>query len=201
MSPLVGIAGLLLVALITPGPNNLIVMNAAARAGWRAALRAGAGIVTGSVTLLAMVAAGVGSALDRQPRVATVMAAIGCLYLSLLGGRLIARSFGPGSRPATSRSGSPAGATGLFVFQFANPKAWITLSAVVASAESQLAATPALPLLAALLLLISIPSLAFWSSCGMLVTRRLERPRFRSWFDRAAGGLLLGSALLLIAGV
>lgn len=202
MNAVAGIAGLLFVAVITPGPNNLIVMREAARAGWSAALRASLGIIGGSMALLVLVIGGVGSALAGKPGLSTAIAAAGCLYLTLLGGQLISQSFNPRPQPeAGAQPLLPSGAASLFAFQFLNPKAWITTLTAVSAAQASVGAKSALPLLVTLLLLISVPSLALWSSCGVMLTRCLERQLFRVWFDRSAGGLLLGSALLLMFGI
>ena len=65
MNPLLPAAALILVAAITPGPNNLVVMHAAAQRGLRAALPPITGIVLGSLALYAVALAG-GA---KEPRV------------------------------------------------------------------------------------------------------------------------------------
>jgi LysE type translocator len=134
VNALMGITGLLFVATITPGPNNLTVMREAARAGWRAALAATIGIVAGSVTLLTLVIVGVGTAAGGRPHLAAAMAAGGGLYLSLLGGRLIAGSFPASSRLAAKIVGFVCAAGGkssyMSVLPFANSlmldfRAWV----------------------------------------------------------------------------
>ena len=53
MYRLFAVCGLLCVAAITPGPNNLVVLRASSQGGIRAALPAIAGIVLGGLLLLA----------------------------------------------------------------------------------------------------------------------------------------------------
>jgi hypothetical protein len=80
MSSLVAIAGVLLIAAITPGPSNLVVMRARRVCGFTHALPA-AGIVLGSVALAGCGCCGVGVLLARWPLLGalTASAALSCL--------------------------------------------------------------------------------------------------------------------------
>ncbi len=101
MEDLIAAAGALVAAALTPGPNNFVVMRAAARGGLIRALPPIAGIVLGSLALLAVVAAGAGAAFEAEPRLEPALAIAGCLYLVYLGIRLLASGSGaprPGRR-------------------------------------------------------------------------------------------------------
>lgn len=191
MNALFPIACLVLVAAITPGPNNLVVLRAAAHSGMAGAIPAIAGIVTGGLALLGLIAAGAGAALAAEPRLQTVMAAGGCLYLAWLGLRLVARASSPA--PAAASSGPPvgAGALALFGFQFLNPKGWMMVLTATA------APGVAFWQLAALFAVIPPICLALWSVSGAALSGQLARPRVALWFDRAMGIVLLGCAIAL----
>jgi threonine/homoserine/homoserine lactone efflux protein len=198
---LAGAAGLLLAGAITPGPNNFVVMREAARAGWPGALRAIAGIVAGGLALLAVVVAGAGAVFAAEPALAAVTTAAGCLYLAWVGVRLIAAAGRPEEDEVGPEGGRglPAGVRGLFVFQFLNPKAWVLVLTATSAARSQ-GGLAALAGLAVLMVAIPAVCLTLWSAFGLLMTRRLRSPAVRAWFDRSMGGLLVVSALLLLAG-
>src|SRR3954471_5219995 len=85
MGSLFASASLLCIAAITPGPNNLVVMRTAAANGFGAAVPAIAGIVLGSVALLAIVVAGAGAAFAAWPPLRTTIAMLGVCYLAWLG--------------------------------------------------------------------------------------------------------------------
>ena len=85
MDPLLAACGLLCVAAITPGPNNLVVLRAAGHAGLRGALPAIVGIVCGGLLLLAVTALGAGAVLAAHPPLRRWAGAIGALYLIWLG--------------------------------------------------------------------------------------------------------------------
>jgi threonine/homoserine/homoserine lactone efflux protein len=194
---LLGTVGLLVAGAMTPGPNNFIVMREAVRAGWRGALPAIAGIVGGSLALLLLAAAGVGTMLAAEPRLARAVAVVGCLYLAWLGVRLLVSS-GSLEAGAADAPGLPTGIWGIFAFQFLNPKAWLLVLTVTASAQATLGPVAALPPLAALFIVIPSACLALWSGAGVFLERRLRHEAAKRWLDRSMGLLLVGSAVLLL---
>lgn len=201
METLVPTAVLIGVGALTPGPNNLVVLRAGARAGWRDTLPAIAGIVLGGLALLSVVALGGGALFARHPGARLLVAVSGCLYLGVLGGRLMLASFRT-AEPLEAREDAelPSGVLALFGFQFLNPKGWVlTLTAVSTSQIST--GGGALIGLAALFLLLPTVCLAAWALLGALLSAALRQRRVRAWFDRLMGLLLLLSALLLLLDV
>lgn len=198
MLSLIGAAGLVTVAAITPGPNNLVVMHVAARAGVVRALPVIAAIVLGSIALVALVAAGAGAVLEARPGLATTLTAAGCLYLSWMGLSLIVRG-SEGSSPGQAHDQSmPEHPLWVFGFQFVNPKAWVMV--VTANSALQVGVEAHTAFLALAALFASIPTLCLllWSSLGTRLTSHLERRAFRVRFDRVMGALLIGFAVLLL---
>lgn len=196
MDALLAAAGILLVGAITPGPNNFVVMTAGARAGITGAFPALAGIILGTLAMTTVVVFGAGAAFAAEPLLRTVITAAGCLYLAWLGLQLLA------TREATTWAGSrrethlPSHATGLFFFQFLNPKAWAMVLTVTSGMHSGVGAAR-IGYLIALIVLIPTVCLALWAWLGALMTRGLARPRAALWFERSMGALLVLSALLL----
>ena len=194
---MVGAAGLIAVAAATPGPNNLVVMRAAARAGIAAALPAIAGIIAGSLAMLLLVLAGADAAIAAEPRIVRVIAFAGAAYLCWLGASLVIGSFAAPVAPnATAPGRLPAGVGGLFGFQFLNPKSWVLVLTVSAAVRGGADAV-VLPL-AAMFVVIPAICLVLWSGLGVLLARGESHARFPAWLDRVMGLLLIGSALLLV---
>lgn len=190
MSPLFAIAGLLLVAAITPGPNNIVVMHAAIP-GVRRALPAIAGVLLGGLAMLALVNIGLGTLLIRWPALRLLTATGGATYLAWLGWML--------TRAAGNARGDtplPSGLAGLFGFQFLNPKAWVMLLTVTAALPAR-GPWPAFTRLAPLFVVISGLCLLLWAITGRALARHVARSATRVWIDRALGVLLIASALLL----
>ncbi len=199
MSSLVGVAGLLVVGAITPGPNNLVVMRAAARSGLGGAWSAIGGVVAGGVAMLLLAMAGAGALYATARPVSALLLVCGSAYLCWLGIALIAESLAAPSQRSTSRGGPlPAGFAGLFVFQFLNPKSWaMVLTVAMATRRSGSGPGDVLPVVA---LFVVIPALCLtlWSALGMAMTRGPRHARLGQWVDRAMGGVLIASALALV---
>lgn len=191
-----GIASVIAVASITPGPNNLIVMRAATRGGLDEALAAIAGIVLGSVAMLGLILAGAHWAFAAHPEFRVLVAAAGCVYLCCLGARLVASSFASVDTTAQQANKGTPRALRLFVFQFLNLKAWALVLTAAAAASADGGALRAFAEVGTLLVLISTASLVLWSQAGAFLARRLAVERNRQWFDRAMGLLLIAAALL-----
>ena len=196
MDALIAAAGILLVGAITPGPNNLVVMTAGARGGIGGALPALVGIILGTLAMSAVVVLGVGAAFAAEPRLRTAITAVGCLYLAWLGLRLFTAGDAKAMATSPSETRLPSHVTGLFFFQFMNPKAWAMVLTVTSGVHSGIGATRS-GLLVALIVLIPAVCLALWAWLGSLMTRRLTHTREGKWFQRSMGALLVVSALLL----
>jgi threonine/homoserine/homoserine lactone efflux protein len=191
MNDLFAPAGLLLAAAITPGPNNLVVLRIASQAGVRAALPAIAGIVAGSLALLALAVSGLAAVAAAHPAWRAWLGAGGAAYLGWLGLRLLAAALRDTSAAAAADV-LPGTALGLLGFQLLNPKAWVTTLTVVAAWGAS--GTRGWLPLAALFAAIPFGCLLLWSACG----RWLTHPRLRRGLDAAMGALLLASAGLLL---
>jgi threonine/homoserine/homoserine lactone efflux protein len=195
MHDLLAPTGLLLATAITPGPNNLVVLREAGRAGVRGAVRAIGAIVLGGLVLLAVVATGAGTMLAAHPTLRITLDATGVAYMAWLGLRLLAG----GAHDAPRRGADtflPAGAFGLFGFQFLNPKGWAMVLTVVAGWPAARMADylPLVPLF----VLIPLACLLLWSLGGRWLAPRLQHAGFRRRTDAAMGALLLASAALLL---
>lgn len=191
MNCLIAAALVVLVAAITPGPNNLVVMRAAARGGMPAAVPAMAGIVLGSIALLAMAVAGVGAAIGSMPALGRLIGICGGVYLMWLGASLWRQ------RHETPERALPAGVGGLFAFQFLNPKAWAMVLSVAATMQATSTVDTFLQL-APLFAVIPAICLTAWAGLGSALSRQLTHPARRAWIDRAMGASLIASALVLL---
>lgn len=199
MEAFLAVAGFVTVAAITPGPNNFIVMGAAARGGFGAATPAIAGVVVGSLGLLGLVWAGAGAAFEAEPRLRAALALAGCLYLIWLGAMIIWRtgkSDGGASPPA--RRELPSTAPGVAAFQLFNPKAWVMVVTAAAATSGGTAGISSLVALAAIFAGVTSVCLTLWALAGAAIADLLMEPRIRRWFDRAMGGLLIASAGLIL---
>lgn len=198
MDHLLALGGLVGAAAITPGPNNLIVLRAAAHAGMRDALPAIAGIVFGGLLLLGTLGLGVDTALATHPALRQWIAVIGAMYLVWRGTALLVVGLTPGDPGRLAKRALPAGGPGLIGFQFLNPKAWVlVLTALAASPADGVRGYLSL---AGLFVLIPTLCLLLWAALGARLAHRLAQPRVRRGVDLALGSLLIICSFPLLLG-
>jgi len=119
----------------SPGPATVSLTAAASAYGARRSLGYLLGIAAGTVVVLVAVASGITAALLAVPAVRSVLLAVSAAYILWLAYR-IATAPPPGDRgaPAAAAAAAPSFAGGL-VLGVANPKAWVAIAAVFASAR------------------------------------------------------------------
>ncbi|HEY9512591.1 MAG TPA: LysE family translocator [Rhodanobacter sp.] len=197
MHHLLVLCGLLGVAAITPGPNNLIVLHAAGRAGVRGAMPTIVGIVAGGLLLLAVLALGVDAVFAAHPLLRRWIAVLGGLYLTWLGMTLVAGGIAPRRTNAAPRKSTlPTGTLALLGFQFLNPKSWVMVLTVLAALP--VADWRGYLTLAGLFVLIPTLCLLLWAGLGAYLARWLAQPRIRRSVDAVMGTLLVVCAVLLL---
>jgi threonine/homoserine/homoserine lactone efflux protein len=191
MSSLLPVIGVLVAAAITPGPNNMIVMEAGARAGFTAAARMMLAVVAGSLMVLVLVWLGVGGAMAAWPALENALGIGGGAYLGWLGIRLLLRSEANADGAPSALPMTMLGVTG---FQLLNPKGWI----LVTTAAAAMPQAGGVFTLAILIVLVTSICLALWAVAGAASSRLLARPGPRRWFDRTMGILLAVSAIGIV---
>lgn len=192
------VAGLILVAVITPGPNNFIVLEQTLEGGWRAAGPAVAGVVAGTQLLLLLTWLGVDAAVAQEPRLQRLLSYAGAGYLLWLGLRIIWRSF---LQMKEEKGSSQAGFTsfgGLLLFQFLNPKSWVLVLTAVAAGGEGIPGFAGIAILGLLFFFIPSACLLLWACMGVALNRFLSVSARRRHFDRIMGGLLVLSAGMLL---
>ncbi|HEV2270620.1 MAG TPA: LysE family translocator [Steroidobacteraceae bacterium] len=190
-----GAAGIVAVGALTPGPNNLIVLERAARRGFGSAVPAIAAITCGSVALILAVGSAGAVMFEGRHWLRAAVSVGGCAYLSWLGLRLLVKA--SDESPAPSRLW-PDTTWKLFVFQFMNPKAWAIALTASAALEEYRSLGTALLELAMLFAVIPAACLLLWSAAGAALAKYLQHSHIRLMFERLLGVLLLGSAVAVV---
>jgi threonine/homoserine/homoserine lactone efflux protein len=187
MSAFIPVIGMLVAAAITPGPNNMIVMEAGTR-GLVAASAAMLGVLTGSLMVLILVWWGVGAVIDAFPPLKLAVSIGGGTYLAWLGVSLWQRREENAADPP--RRMLPSSALAVAAFQLLNPKAWM----LVITAASVMPRSGSVVTLGILIALVTGMCLTLWAFAGAAAARMLERPAARQTFDRIMGSVLAVSA-------
>ncbi|PYE82538.1 LysE family translocator [Pseudoroseicyclus aestuarii] len=183
------LAGFAVVALFTPGPNNLMLMASGATFGFRRTLPHMAGIVLGFSLMIALVGLGLAGLFAALPWLTLVLKALAILFLGWMAYRIATAAPREPGEAAPDRH--PLSLLQAAAFQWVNPKAW---------ALALTATTVYLPQrdLAGILLAsgvffgVGLFSTTTWAALGEAMGRLLTDPRRARAFN-------IAMALLLIA--
>ncbi|MNM87684.1 Homoserine/homoserine lactone efflux protein [compost metagenome] len=176
-----------LVASISPGPTNLLILAHGARLGLRASLAPIVAACGAAAAIVLLVGLGLGELLLRHPLAQQLMSWTGVLWLTWLAWKIL-RSAGEPLAASADKGFSAVNAASL---QVVNPKVWLMAVAVIG-----VFAAPSLPVwqLALVFLLVALPCMAAWALLGVGSARWLRSPQRLGWFNRGLAGLLLVSA-------
>jgi len=177
----------------SPGPATISLTAAGSASGLRRSLGYLAGIVVGTALVLVAVATGITAALLAVPAVRPVLIGISAVYILWLAWKVATAPALAGQ--ATDASPSFAGGALLGV---ANPKAWVAIAAVFASARlAGATATDAaekVVLLSAMIVLIN----SAWLVVGASLAPTLRDPRRARVVNVVLATALVGAAVLAV---
>ncbi|MDG2377242.1 MAG: LysE family translocator [Woeseiaceae bacterium] len=200
----VSLIGFVFITLITPGPNNLLLMSSGALFGLRRTVPHLAGIQLGFVTLMTASVFGLGVLVARWPWLVTGLRMLGATWLAWLSLRFFRTAIKYTSTESwmeTAPISRPFRFVEALLFQWINPKGIVaaisTASAYIAIAESPW--QRALILSSAFFLIGSVASIT-WVIAGDTLTRYLSAGRSATWMNTAMGVLILGTAALILFG-
>lgn len=180
-----------LVASISPGPTNLLILGQAARHGLRSTLMPILAACLAAAATVLLVGVGLGDWLTHHPRAQHLMMWGGVVWLTWLAWQLL-RSTGDTGAAPKARGFTALDAAAL---QVINPKVWLMAVAVIG-----VFAAPGVAVwqLALVFLLIALPCMTLWALLGVGSAAWLQTPRRMRLFNQALGGLLLLSAWVTV---
>jgi threonine/homoserine/homoserine lactone efflux protein len=182
-----------IVATITPGPNNVMLMTVGLTKGHGPAFRAGLGVSSGWGFQVLLCSLGLGTAVGYVPGLSSAVEVLGIAYLLWLAFNLWRADELGGAAPLLSF-------TGAFFFQWVNPKA-LSMSLTTAGLFV-VPATHGVPLASAAAVtlgctLLCVPSTAAWALLGVFVQRYLSTASSVRTFNRVAAASLVATVLWL----
>ncbi len=201
VAPLVSLALLWTVAVVTPGPNFFNTAQLAASCSRRHGVVASAGVAAGTILWGLAGGLGIKSLFTAAPMLYLAFKIIGGCYLIYLGLKLFKRSatsMGQSPLPdAARRSLFSAWRLGL-LGNLSNPKAALFVATIFASTMPP---SPSPVLLTFAVIVMATLSFSWYSSVALLFSSERMATlysRSRKWLDRFAGGcyVLFGSHLI-----
>lgn len=178
----------------SPGPATISLTAAGSAYGVRRSLAYLVGIIAGTTIVLVAVATGITATLVIDPALRTALIVISALYILWLAYH-IATAPPLAARVLATRAPSLVGGTVLGV---ANPKAWIAIAAVFASAHlTDTATTDAAAKIAVLTGMIMLICTA-WLIAGASLARLLHDPPRARIINTALAVALVGATVLAV---
>lgn len=174
----------------TPGPATISLTAAGSTYGVRRCVGYLAGIVAGTFAVLVAVASGITAALLAMPAVRPALVLVGAAYIVWLAYHI---ATAPALAEAAGSARPPAAAAGALL-GVANPKAWVAIAAVFASARlSSGTAADAAGKVAVLGVLIVVIN-ATWLAAGASLAPVLRDPRRARIVNPALAVVLVAAA-------
>ena len=182
---LLALAGFAAITLVTPGPNNMMLMASGVNFGYRPTIPHLLGITAGFGLMVVLVG------FERVPALETGLKAVSVAFLLWLAWK-IAHAAAPGSaaRPTTR----PISFFQASAFQWVNPKAWaMALTSIAAYAPDRSLA--AVVVVAAMFAFLNLFTGSLWMLIGREVRRLLATPGRLTAFNWTMAGLLVATLI------
>lgn len=184
-----------LVAAVTPGPSNVMVLAAGARGGLAGGLPCLAGVVVGMAGLIGVATLGFGGVVSALPAALALLRWGGAALLLWLAWKVAS------APPMTAGAhADPVGFWHAFAFQWVNPKSWIVAASAAATYGGAAGGSASRALLmAALFGAAAAPSCLLWLAFGSALQRALTDARRARVFNAVMGVLLAASVVFVVA--
>ncbi|AWI84780.1 hypothetical protein CEW88_13360 [Alloyangia pacifica] len=192
---LFALAGFAFVTVISPGPNNLMLLASGANFGLARTVPHMLGVALGFPAMVLLVGLGAMQVFEAFPLVRSALTVLSVLYMLWLAWK-IAHAAAPGEAQAGAR---PMGFLQAAAFQWVNPKAWsMALGAITLYAVSR--DLPAVLLVAGTYVAMGAISTTTWTVLGGSLRRVLKSPARLRLFNWSMAALLIASMLPVLLG-
>ena len=178
----------------TPGPATISLTAAGSAYGVRRSLTYLAGIIAGTTVVLLAVATGITAALLAVPAVRPVLIAAGAGYIVWLAYHIATAPPLAGQGEGSAEPGLAGGA----LLGVANPKAWVAIAAVFASARLASGAAFDAAAKTAVLTVMIVLINSTWLAAGASLAPLLRDPGRARWINGALAAVLVAAAALTV---
>jgi len=179
---------------VTPGPNNIMVMTSGLNYGIRKSMPLFFGICIGFPIMIIFVGLGLNVIFDIYPLLFEIIKILGIFYLLYLA-YIIATStsiiINKDSKPLSFFQGA--------LFQWINPKAWITATGAIAAYTSlTLGLYTQVFVISLTFLIVAFPCVGIWLFFGMRLKKLLQKKKYQTRFNYSMAILLCLSVLPVV---
>jgi len=153
------------VSSITPGPNNLMLMNSGANFGFKQTIPHMLGVGLGFTFMVLLVGLGVIQLFDRFPMSYDILKVLSIVYLVYLAFKIATST---GNLEQKSSSSTPFTFVQAALFQWVNPKAWtMALTSISIYAPSK--SFTAVLVVAIVFGIVNLPCISSWIMLGQKI--------------------------------
>jgi threonine/homoserine/homoserine lactone efflux protein len=184
-----------LVASITPGPNNLMMMASGATFGLKRSAPHMAGVVLGFGAMTLAVGLGLAEVLKASPILFAVLRWAAAAYILYIAWRMVTAK-GPGIAVTGEK---PVSFLGAAAFQWINPKAWVMAVGAVGTYAEHSRFLPDVATIAAVYVIINLPCALTWTGRGSAIRRWFKKPGRLKAVNWTMAALLVASLYPLAA--
>lgn len=182
-------------SLVTPGPNNTMVLTSGVNFGLRRTVPHLLGICIGFGLMQVLVGLGLHTLLSDTPSLLQGLRYVGGAYLLWLAWKLATSTSAPGELDGKAK---PLSFLGAAAFQWVNPKAWVMCMTAM-TAYLPVDASPVQVLaLGGLFMLLGLPCVGAWAAFGSGMRRYLQDPVKLRIFNIAMALALVASLYPLL---
>lgn len=179
-----------LVASITPGPNNIMLLASGVNFGFRSSVPHMLGISSGFLVLTLAVGLGLAEIFSRLPWTFVILRWTGAIYLLYLAW-CIAMSGPVQDTNPEGRSAKPMGFWSAVAFQWVNPKAWVMAVSTFSTYVPAASGTGTIVSAAVLFSIIGLPCIVVWTLFGSGLRHVLQVRRNLVIFNYSMAALLV----------
>lgn len=191
LATVIPLAVFCLVATITPGPNNMMLLSSGATYGFRRTSPHIIGISVGGAIMSTLLGFSIANVASRLPGFYATLHIVSSLYLLWLAWR-IARSTGLREVKA---GGRPLRVIDAAIFQWVNPKAWAIALGALAGFARPAHLVGDIAVIVLVRTFVGLPSLSLWAGFGLVLKRYLKSPVALRAFNIGMASLLVLSLL------
>ena len=199
MNLMAAMAAFAFATLITPGPNNMMLMASGLNYGWRRTIPHMLGIVLGFPFMVGLVGLGIMQLFEAVPHSALTFKGVCAAYLLYLAWRIATTEPRGDSGPEVGSS-QPLTFLQAAMFQWVNPKAWAMAVTAVSLYTPPGHPMWSVALVALIFALIGTVSVSAWTFLGQELQRFLKEPAALRAFNMICGLILALSLYPMLAG-
>ncbi len=194
---LLSIVTFTLSTVLTPGPNNIMLLSSGLTFGYKRTLPHIFGVMFGFAFMVVLVGLGMGVLFDKFPIIFTVLKIIGIIYLFWMAYKIATNK--SGYEVDANNESQPFTFLQAAAFQWVNPKAWImaitAISVFVISNENSLLQVLTI---AFIYLLSGVISTNAWALGGLVLKKFIKKESSVHKFNIAMAILLIASIIPFI---